>query len=659
MPSPNLIYETADRPEGFSDEGGALSLNLTDEQILDIIGKRVEDGKDFWNKKLKLDRVREDNEKRWLNLNYEVSDSPDLHNFECNYRDNRIFLSVETLVSTVVGKIPQPVITEAFDTDASRELAQQYGEVLKNKCEKELYLKGALQMMARHLLIGYRTGIIKLGWDFNAGRLMPSGKHTGDVWVKAIRPHKIVIDAEAEDPENIPLIAEYMKTTVEELGYLFPDKKDVILKAAGVERTDTVRLGKRADYIEIWFTYYDEGQQKEGVCWKIGNVILGKGVNPYYNYNNPSKSNFFDSPRKPYVLFQFLRNGRWVLDDTSLTEQAAKLQDVLEKRGRQIVDNADRANSTRVFNTQMIDASDVEKFVEDPDQSIMVRGDVRMAFQRVAPPLLPSYVMEDKYDARNEVDNLFGTHAPIRGEQTNAPTLGQEQISQMKDVGRTQPLIDSIERGAVRVYEYITQIYKVFATEEHMAKYVGDDGQTVHTAFSKDKIEDGILINLQSGSMAPDDKTKDKSEAVEMLNMKHPLDPLSFFEKLHVPNPREWAKRSVFFSWLPDRYLKEVLKVDSPEGQEKAMQVIKRINSGEMVRGIDDAPKDYVNIYSQFIQSPDFKQTPPEVQKMHILHIRETVQKSKDSLKMKESKQKPTEGPLSRLAMLLKGKKGE
>jgi hypothetical protein len=161
-----------------------------------------------------------------MNQNYEVSKAPDLYDYQHpNYRDNRIFVSVETLASQVVSRIPQPVVTEAFDTPASRELATNYSEVLKRKSE-DLYVKGALQMVARHLLMGYRTGIIKYSWDEEGGRLKPGGEYTGDIQVQAIRPHKVVFDAEANNPFDVPLIAEYLKATVEELAIKFPDKKD-------------------------------------------------------------------------------------------------------------------------------------------------------------------------------------------------------------------------------------------------------------------------------------------------------------------------------------------------------------------------------------------------------------------------------------------------
>jgi hypothetical protein len=417
--------------------------------------------------------------------------------------------------------------------------------------------------------------------------------------------------------------------------------------------------GKKVDYLEIWFTYFDGDQRKEGVAWKIKNILLGSGVNPNFNYTGDvAKSNFFDHPRKPYVIFPFLTNGEWVMDNTSLTEQAASQQDILEKRGRQIVENADKANSTKVFNLNMIDAAAVEKYTEDPSQSITVKGDVRMAFARVPPPNLPRYVIQDKFDARSEIDNIFGTHAPFRGEKTDSPTLGQEVLSQRADLGRTKPLTDAIERGATEVYKGMTQLYKVFAEEEHIVKYVGADGGTVHAAFSRDKIEDGIELHIQAGSMEADDKTQDKNEAIELMKMGGRIDPLSMFEKLHVPNPIEWAKRVIYHQWLPDKYIKEVLKLGDDAGDQEAMSNIQRINSGENVPPKADASKEYLATYRNFMESPGFKQIDPEVQRLHVEHLRGTTEAAKSALggKPQEQQKQPGGGIFNRIRSAFGGR---
>src|SRR3990167_3435979 len=380
--------------EGIRSTSDSISLSLDEDKIRSTVGKRIETSEAWWNSQLDLKTVRENNEKRWKNKNLEVSGNDQwLYDFEAEYRDNRIFVSVETLLANLVARIPKPEVIEAQDTPASRELATNYGKVLYRKAE-DLQLKQSIQMVARHLLMGYRIGVVKLAWDYEGGRITEDGSYLGDVTVEPILPEKIVLDKESENPKNIPLIAEKVTNTLEELGFKFPDKKDEIIGKLRAQKGMGVGMGTKMDYWEAWFSFYDDdGIQREGVLWKYIDLMLDYGLNPYFNYDSEDTitSNFFDRPRKPYILFNFLRTGRYAMDDISLTEQASNHQDILEKRGGEIVSNADQANSTKIFNTLMVDAADAQKYVSDPNQNILAKGDVRAAFARIPPPVLPRY----------------------------------------------------------------------------------------------------------------------------------------------------------------------------------------------------------------------------------------------------------------------------
>ena len=638
MASPNITdtFSEQSLQEGIITQ--IEGLTLTEDKIKSVIGRRIEDGIRFWDQELELKTKRENNEKRWLNKNFEVSGAVNLYGFETDYRDNRIFISVETLASNTAARIPQPEVIEAQDTDASRELASDYSKVLTRKAQ-ELLIKQKLQMVARHLLMGYRLGIMKVSWDASKGRILEDGTTTGDICVNFVRPHKIVLDARAEDSNDVPLIAEMCTKSVEELGFMFPKKKDKLMEAIG-KTGDSKMMGSPLNYYEVWFSFFDkDGIKREGLCWKYFDVVLDYGLNPNFNYEDePNTSNFFDRPKKPYILFNFLNIGKYALDDTSLTEQAACQQDILEKRGRQIVFNADAANSTKVFNVQMIEAGDAQKYTGDPNLNILSKGDVRAAFARVAPPPLPAYVFQDKLDARAEIDNIFGTHAPLRGEKTEAPTLGQEVMSQRSDLGRTITLSESLETGAEKVYQYMTQIYKVFATKEHIVKYIGEEtGATTFINFSKDKIEDGVEIFVQHGSMSPQDKLTDRNEAVELAKIGGRIDPLSFAEKWHIDKPREFAKRLFYFLFMPDKYASEILKIGESGGDQDAMQTIQQINAGENVPPKENPSKEYLAYMNQFVRSPAFKQLNPEAQALMVEHLRGTLQSAKGGLKMGES----------------------
>jgi len=635
--------------EGIQTIEEAFKPELTDQEIVSIIGKRIENGKTFYDKKLNLSKARTDNERRWMGENSKVAGQT-IHEHQLKYEDNRIFVSVETLASSLVPRFPTPEVLPANDTQASLELAENFNKVLIRTAE-DINLKPKLRMIARHLLMGYRVGVMKTAWDHDAGRRKEDGEFVGAPDSNWIRPHKIVFDADATNPYDIPLIAENMSCTLEELIRKFPQKETEI--RAQYATTDKT-LGSNIGYWEVWFTFYKDNKRYEGLAWKYHDTLLEWGLNPNFNYEAEEGSNFLEFPAKPYTLFNFLRIGRWILDDTSLTEQAAPLQDTLNKRGLQIVDNADQANAAKVFNTEMVKASDAENYVGDPNENILVKGDVRMAFARNTAPELPRYVVEDKYDARREIDNVFGTHGPIRGEKTNSPTLGQEIASQKADLGRTAALSEAIEEGTQDIYRKITQLYKVFASEENIVKYTGEEGSTTFIKFSEDKIEDGMEIRVVAGSLEPEDKLTDRNEAIELAKTGKLIDPLTFFEKWHLPKPMEHAKRAFYFLFQPDKYAQEILKIGTEGEDAEAMTNIQRMMSGDNVPPKDDATKEYIAYFSQFLQSPQFQQSDPEVQRIMLDHIKTTVDITKGGLKQGGSKKKKDDNVMSKIAASLK-----
>lgn len=634
-----------ERKEGEILQNDAVSLSLDDEEIAVAIGNRVQNSETFWNSELNLDAKRDKAESYWLGTYFDTSK---LHEgFQVPYQDNRIFVAIETLIPLALARPPQPIVMEAYDTEASRELAKSVEKWLLSKYE-DLYMKGKFMMVARHLLIGYRTAVMKYRWDAEMGQLMQDGTRFGDVNVEVKRPQRVVIDAAAQDTNNIPLVGEYLTASVDELCSLYPKKKDHIYQRCGFQSGVAPDLNKRMGYVETWFDFHKRGtgESISAVAWKMQDLVLDSMKNPNWNYGgqetdqfgNTVPLNFCDKPQKPYVFFNFLNLGRYVLDDTSLTDQAMVLQDVLDKRGRQIVENADQANSGTVINSDMIKASEVAKLIGDPGEKLMVKGDVRMAADRLPTNMLPEYVMQDKLDARNEIDNIFATHGATRGEVTGNKALGQDVLSQRGDGSRIQTLGTSIEDGADRLYKGLVQMGKVFYDLPQLQRYSSPDSSTSFTEFGQQQIEPGIKVRVKSGSVAPENHESKKQETIQMMAV---LDPLSIAEGLNKENPKEFAKRMMYYKVFPDKYLSEVLQIDPAGGNgvdASAMQDIQLLNSGQNVPPQPNPTKEHLATHQSFMESPDFTALPPEVQQLHMVHAQTELEAAKSAMGMGEGR---------------------
>jgi hypothetical protein len=644
----HLSNTSSEQLEGEITSYELLDLQLTDDEIARIVGNRVEQAEAFWNGELNLKNLRDTNENYWLNNSI---DDSEFYDFQVPYKDPKIFVAVESLIPMALSRPPQPIVTEASDTDASRDLAKDIADVLLTKYE-DLYLKAKLSLIARHLLVGYRIGVMKYGWDDTLGPTDAEGKTVGDITVETLRPHSVVIAEGVRNHDKIPLIGEYKRASIEELCYKFPDKKDDIYKEQGLSAGTMPKMSKEVGYLEVHFTYYDKSHKaSEGVIWKLNTVVMGGTKTPLWNYADNSydeegkliHNNFFHKPQKPYVFFNFLNLGKYIYDDTSLTEQAANQQDIVNKRGRQIVENADSANGGLVFNSDMINQESVAKLIGDPREKVMVKGDVRMAVTRVPNTQLEEYVLADKQDARSVIDNVFSTHGAIRGEVTKSKTLGQDVLSQRGDIARITTLSTALEDGMDRGYKWIVQLMKVFYTDPAKITFTNPEGATRFIGFHAGSIEDGIKIKVKSGSALPDDPMAKKDETIQAIAI---LDPLSIAEGLNKEKPKEFAKRIMLYRMAPDRYYEEILGETVEQGavDPSAKQEIDVMNSGKPAPPQSSPTKEHLATHDAFLNSPEFKQLPPEIQTLHVEHVQAEVQNSKVALKQEPATAAPEQG---------------
>lgn len=607
-----------------------LSLELDEKDILRIIGKRVEEAETFWNKNLKLDEVREKADKYYVG---DTVDIDEMFDFQVPYKNNRMLTAIETLLPMLTSQIPQPVVTEGRDTDESRELAHDLEDVLVANYD-DFGIRRGFTRVGRHILIGKRVGIFKYRFDPDSGEKKPDGTRKGKIIFESVRPEKIVFDADASDPDNIPLIAEYMSDTIENLANRFPTKKDEIFRHFGIVRGVKTQVSKKVGYIEVWFSYIDaEGETQEAVAYKLDKILLGATKNPNWNYDEFEQMedgkyrrlNYFDRVQKPYILVNHINTGKYIIDDTSLADQAMPLQDILEKRGRQIVENADQASSGLVLNSNMISPDDAKKLVGDPTEKIMVDGDVREAAARLPYNMLPAFVINDKNDARAEIDNIFGANAAMRGEKSDNNTLGELVLSQRANSGRLQTITNAFEDACGReygLYPAMVQMMKVYWDEPEIVRFTPTEGKTRFIDWQSDKIEDGVKVRVKEGSAVPKDKMTRKKETVELSAV---LDPLTLAEGMDWPNAKEVARRIVYYRFFMDKYLSEILADDGSMVDQQAMADIQALVNGQTPPVPEEPSKKYVATLDRFLNSQGFQGIQDVQVKQNVINFAKMV----------------------------------
>lgn len=618
-----------------------FDVKMEDKDVLQLIREPITKSEAYWNNTFGLAKVRESNKNLWLPLHYKDKDVYDYQE-EYMYQDNRIFSSIETIVSMINTRIAQPEVTPAQDTITSLQIAKDLSKALFAHAEK-YQVDDIFRVAARNLLLS-RVGWVKLRWDIHAGE-------NGDAVPEHVPPEDMIVDMDAKWNEVPRFIGQRIHNkTGDDLVALYPEKEQEIYKMLGVARFNSKgdlvayksQLAKKVELIEVWFTYFDAeaGTYAGAVCVVDDKfqTVLDKQKNPNWNYEDkmPAEGeevgsegkkdddvrsiNFLDRPEPPFFNLNYLNDGSSFIDQTSMVEQAAPLQHILDRRGFQIMENAEMSGSGMVFNTNMITKEDIAKLVGAPDEKVGVKGDVRSAFMRIPPPPLPNYVIEDKMDARQAMDNIFATHEITRGESSANKTLGQDKMQFQQNATRMNDIARSIERMATRYYRYLVQMMKVYYTEEHYFKAAGEDGQFDFVVMKGDLIEDGIDIRVEAGSTMPIDR-ETQLKWSETLMGGGLIDPLSLYEVASggsLPSPKKMLERFMLYKTDPLAFMG---KVQDDDFDRQAFLDIQILNGGKMPEPRSEYNAVYFKFINNYMLSGDFEEQVPYVKELYLQHL--------------------------------------
>lgn len=632
--------------ENTSDYGAIFDLDMPDGDLLNFIKQPLTDSEVYWNKTFKLAKIRENNMNLWLPNHWKGENVYDFQ--ESNlYQNPRTFVSVETICSVVNARIAMPSVSPGQDSPTSTQLATNVGKALYAHSEKH-ETQDIFRIVVRNLLIK-RIGWVKLRFD-------PAISKIGEIIPELVLPEDIIVDQDAKWDEVPRFIAQRIKDkSYEELLALFPDAEQSIYKLAGANRKDKEgnlvayksQLSKKQTIFEIWFKFYKDGQWLGGLMWVDENfqAVLGKMKNPNWLYEEDGDiiANILDQPEPPFIPINYLNDGSSYIDLTTMVEQAESQQRIHDRRGFQIMENADQAGSGMVFNTVMITKEDIAKLTGSPDERIGVKGDVRAAVARVAPPPLPNYVVDDKIYAAQQIDDIFGTHDISRGKTSGNKTLGQDQLQVNQDYTRMDDISRAVERMARKYYRYLAQMMKVYYTEEHWFKYTGEDGQYDFVMMKSDLLEDGIDISVEAGSTMPMNKGAQQEFATNLAKIGM-IDPLTLYEVgsgAPLPSPKKMLERLMKFKADPMSFA-GMAATDDINSQ--ALMDIQILNRGVLPEMPDDVTAEYISFFNKYMTSGEYAKIikkKPEVQQLYVKHLMDAQIVAQKQLALMES-QMPT-----------------
>ena len=512
-----------------------LSLEMSDEELIEL--------KRDWMKQWAIyeptiSKMQKENENYWLGHQAKTTDKDTV--------DNLIFESLETFLPIATRPKADPLV-ESDNTEEGNALADKVRKMIAHNADRLQY-NLQLKQVARFWAL-YMLGVLKVGWSMKEN----------DITCLPVRPQKLILDPSAtiEKGEYTGYyIGEYLDDMASILVERFPEKEYYI--------KDKVKskMGTKLQYI-MWTT-------DDYVFWTCEDEVLGKNKNPHWNYESavpgqldefgtqlpdttqPGK-NHFKNRKKPYVFLSIFNLGVQPFDDTNLVQQNIGLQDLVNKRLSQIDKNADNANGGLAVSGDSFTEAQAAKAAKAKRNGGVIwvpTGPVGNAVVELNGTALPTFVYESLIDYRNEIRNIFGTRGSTPQGTIGENTVGGKQIIKGQDTDRIGGGISTfLEQFSDQTYNWFVQLMYVYYDEPHSASVLGVERSKEYISLVNSDFTSDLSIGVKEGSMIPKDPASQRGEALELW-AQNGIDPISFFDRLEFPNPRESAKN--LYLWMSD-----------------------------------------------------------------------------------------------------------
>jgi len=546
--------------EGVAEEKiSALALDVKDKELIELSTKWKEKW-DNSSRKKELEKKQKQNENYWLGKQYAPSEAALTVR---NLVDNLIFEALETALPFFTKQRGEPVVM-SDGTSNGEELAKKVTQRIIDIADT-MRLRLKVKKAVRHWAL-YYLGCLKVGWS----------QLKNEIDVQVIRPQNLILDPDAMTDE-CEYTGEYLghakEDVAENLIARFP-KKEKLIK----DKVNS-KLGTKLGYTEWWSNDY--------VFWTMEGEVLDKAKNPHWNYDEDIEeevtdefgqvkkekktlfgTNHFSVRKMPFVFLSVFTLGRTPYDETTLVEQVLSIQDVINKRQRQIDRNADRMNTGGIFSgdaftkeqaAQAQDAMNKGKGVWIP------RGSVNTAYKRESGEPLPNFIYQSLLDYRNELRNIFGIGGLSSQGIKSEETVRGKILVRQTDADRN-PLTDHLEQFYDYTFNWFVQLMMVYYDEPHRVS--GSQGGTF---IQNSEFNNPLIVSVKEGSLIPKDPLTKRNEAVDLW-ASGAIDVLTLMERLDDPNPKESAARLILWKTNPMAFAQKYTPEISQQLQQVAQQ---------------------------------------------------------------------------------------
>lgn len=261
------------------------------------------------------------------------------------------------------------------------------------------------------------------------------------------------------------------------------------------------------------------------------------------------KFNHFDAPRKPYIFATVLNNENTPVGRTDFIGQATPLQEAVDRRKRQLDDNAEMMNGLLKVDSEVMSKEDAQKMRYETTGVVWGKG-VKEGVTRETGVGLPQFIFEDMQDSRQEIDNIMAASSAFRGERQGQETKAGRLALIQQSALRLNELVQVVDYVNSELFNWFYQLAKVRYTETHYAKDMGDDKAVKIMELIQDDFEDGTEVRMIPGRTLPEDNEFKYERAQEDIKL-GVISPIDYLRETGHQNPTELAKNAVIYKLSP------------------------------------------------------------------------------------------------------------
>lgn len=431
--------------------------------------------------------------------------------------DNLIFEAVETFLPIATRANPDPVV-QAGNSPEGMELAKNVKNGLVDWADKAKFRmklkKGTRQWIIRKL------GVWKMTYDVL----------TDEIKCEAMQVKNMFLDPDGHWDEaglfTGEWIGEKKKMSAARLIEMFPKHEEQI------RAQSQGNMVKKLELEEWWYHGTD-------VFYFIGQECVGTFKNPNWNYDGEvkrtdpdtqeevstpvlGKNHKFGSnaPMFPYVGLSIFTTDEHPHDDTSLISQNIPLQDLNNKRLRQIDKNADSQNNGALASGVSFtkeQAAEAATFLRKGGTVWVPAGDVNTAWKRDAAPQLATDIFQQQENVAMRLQNIFGTAgSTAEGAQQEDTVRGKIMVSQQDSSRIGGGITEYIEQCADTIYNFVVQFMFVYYDEPHYVSAMGQNGAMEMVSLRNSDFTMDVNITVKDGSLIPKDPLTERNEAMDL-----------------------------------------------------------------------------------------------------------------------------------------------